>query len=178
MDPSVLCQGELTNSLLFVDDSKKMREVRRLDCSKLDPLLCDELTETGVSGLSYVLVARNIGPKLLLVAGDGFLDAYEINSSEVAWSNKHVAGMENNFNPYSLSTDDHDRLYVVDTRNDCVHMFSLDDGSHMGVVLSEEQSLNNCREISWCDQTASLAVLCRKNGNTCIALCTIDHGDE
>ena len=171
--------GESSNTLLFVDKSEDMFEVRRLDCSKSVPVLCDDFTKTRAEDfMNYILVERHAGMKLLVVAGCTFIDAHNLNSSEVAWTNEDVTGMEKEFRPRSLSTDGHGHLYVVDLDNDCVHMFSLDDGSHMGVVLSEEEGLSYFDEISWYDENASLAVLCRKNGKACIAFCKIDHSDD
>ena len=180
MHPGVLCMGESANTLLFANVSKRTREVRRLDCSKLEPVLCDELTKIASkrSCVNFILAAGHTSTKLLLVAGLTCVDAYKPNSSEVAWSNEHGACMEMDFRPHSLSTDEHGHLYVVDYDNDCVLMFSIEEGSHMGVVLSEEQGLDDFREISWCGQIASLAVFCKKDGETCIALCKIDHDDD
>ena len=175
---SVLCMGESSNTLLFVYRSEDVFEVRRLDCSKSVPVLCDDFTKTRAEDcVNYILVARHAGMKLLVVAGSTFIDAHKLNSSEVAWTNEDVTGMQMELCPRSLSTDGHGHLYVVDLDNDCVHMFSLDDGSHMGVVLSEE-GLSYFEEISWCDEKASLAVLCRKNGMACIEFCKIDHDDD
>ena len=176
----VLCMGQSTNTLQFTDGSKNMLEVRRLDCSKSVPILCDDLTKTrrAKKNLYYILVARHAGMTLLFVAGHTFLDAYKPNSSEVTWNNEHVSNMERDLDPYSLSTDGDGHLFVMDLNNDCVHMFSLDDGSHMGVVLSEEEGLSCFHDISWCNKKASLAVLCRENGKACIAFYKIENDDN
>ena len=171
--------GESSNTLLFVDTNVDMFEVRRLDCSKSVPVLCDDFTKTRAEDfVNNILVERHAGVKLLVVAGSTFIDAHKLNSSEVAWTNEAITGMEKDLCPYSLSTDGRGHLYVVDSNNDCVHMFSLDDGSHMGVVLSNEEGLSDFHDISWCNEKASLAVLCRKNGKTCIAFYKIENDDD
>ena len=128
--------------------------------------------------MNDILVAGPAGKKLLVVAGPTYFYACDLYSSEVVWNNCNIAGMEKHFWPFCLSTDGRGHLYVLDRNNDCVHMFSVDDGSHMGVVLSKEDGLSCFHDVSWCEEKASLAVLCIKNGKACIVLYKINHGGE
>ena len=52
--------------------------------------------------------------------------------------------------------DSYGHVYIGDLFNSCVHMFSVDDGSYMGAVVTRKDSIDHLRCLSWCNQTSSL----------------------
>ena len=89
--------------------------------------------------------------KLIIVEGDVATEAHLPDSTELWSIGGSLPGVEGQFDPYGLAADDHGHLLLCDLERDCVRMFSLDDGSYMGVVLSTEQDIERPFDISRCN---------------------------
>ena len=149
--PSFL-STESTGTLLYVDKARKPFEVRRLDCSTSPPTKTDFTTKTNTNdNIYFILSAQHKTQKLIIVVGDDFAEAYRPDSTEVWSIGGSLPGVEHNFNPFGLVTDDHGHLLVCDWDRNCIRMFSLDDGSYMGVALSAERGINRPYDISRCN---------------------------
>ena len=88
---------------------------------------------------------------MIIVEGDETPGAYRPDSTKLWSICSSFPGVEGEFEPYGLAADDHGHLLLCDIERDCVRMFSLDDGSYMGVVLSTEQDIEKPFDISRCN---------------------------
>ena len=130
---------ESAETLLYVDESTQPFQVRRLNCSTSPPTKTDFITKTEVyDNIYFILCAQHKSQKLIIVVGDEDAEAYRPDSTKVWLIGGSLPGVEYDFLPYGVATDDHGHLLVCDNATDCVRMFSLDDGSYMGVVLSAQ----------------------------------------
>ena len=150
-EPGALCT-ESTGTLLFVDKEKIPLKVRRLDCCTSPPEEIDLVTTIeGTDSIFNILSIECKNQKLIIVERDVATEAYLPDSTELWSIGGSLPGVEGQFDPYGLAADDHGHLLLCDLERDCVRMFSLDDGSYMGVVLSTEQDIERPFDISRCN---------------------------
>ena len=170
--PGRLCQSSPT-SLLYVDNTKVQREIRWLDCSTMPPKLAtvtDSITSTPRPKMTHITLqcevfsiccVQNEDKQLLLTThGRKGVACYDVTKDRLDWClMRNLPGMEKEINASSVTTDGNGHLYVCDTNNYCVHMFSLE-GLHLGTLQQGgERGLGNPWRVLWCNRTSSLVTL-------------------
>ncbi len=105
-----------------------------------------------ISGMRHVVTG---GVRLLVVVGEG-MSAYNTDSGELEWVAKVIA--EKPFAPHSVTSDGRGHLFVSDTANRCIQVFSTE-GTHLGPILSEDKwDLGSPTSLDWADSIPALVV--------------------
>ena len=160
--PSRLCTVSST-TLLYIDDSKLPREVRWLDCmtSPPRPTSGKQITHTQDDVIGDLCCVEHPNKQLLItVHKSSGINAYNTSSNKREWcvSGELTEG-DDNICPRRIVTDGCGHLFVIDTGNDCVQMFSTD-SVYMGRLLEEEECcLGKLSKIDWCSKTSSVVVV-------------------
>ena len=87
--------------------------------------------------------------------------AYDVNLGKLAWIAKgKLPGMVKELCAEALTSDGQGHLFVCDTNNCCMQMFSADDGRYLRCVLREgEQCLGKLKLIRWCPYSSSILLV-------------------
>ena len=170
--PGRLCQSSVT-TLLYVNNNKSSREVRWLDCSTMPPKLAtitDVLTSTprpkithitlhvDIYGICYV---QNRDKQLLITThGRKGLSSYDTAKDRLDWCvTRNLPGMRKEINASSVTSDGHGHLFVCDTNNSCVQMFSSE-GLYIGTLQQVgDRGLGEPWRVQWCDKTSSVVTV-------------------
>ena len=156
--PSIgrLCTAE-TSTLLYVDKSKTPTEVTWLDCSTSPPQPVSDRQNTQLPhNRIHDIVFLNKGKKeMLLYTCDDGVFAHNVKSSQNEWSitSFHRRPLKN---PCSVTTNDRGHIFVSDTNNSVVLMFSSD-GVELGTVM-DPRDIARPGPICWCESLLSLVV--------------------
>ena len=138
--PGALCVGP-GSKMFFVDCSAFPLKIFQLNFSKLPrPTRKSGFTQTKerqINDMCCVDHRRNT--KLLITAnGDSGISAYTVNTGSVEWKIEGVIpGTENRMNARAVAADSHGRVFVCDSSNRCIQLFSID-GKYLGEVLSAD----------------------------------------
>ena len=163
--PGRLCTVSST-TLLYTDDSKKPREVRWLDCTTTPPRPTSgrHITHTQDDVIGDLCCVKHPNKQLLItVHKSGGINSYNTSSNKREWCvNGEMTEGDENICPRRIVTDGCGHLFVIDTGNDCVQMFSTD-SVYMGRLLREEHCFGKLSKFDWCDETSSLVVLHKRN---------------
>ena len=164
--PGALCKAT-PHTLLYVDESKKPREVHWLDFSgsKPKPAAEKSVIHTEQAEIRDMCFSQSGDKQLLAVAGgDGGLFAYNTETDKLEWkADKAAHGMEHDMNAWGVSTDGYNHLFVADYRNQCIQMFSVSDGQYLRCLVKDTKSLDGLRRIRWYEPTSSLVCTSRSN---------------
>ena len=115
------------------------------------PAEIDLVTTTeGDDDIYFMVSTEYKTQKLIVVVRSDCAEAYRQDSTKVWSIGGSLPGVEGNFNPYGVSADDDGHLLVCDTKSNCIRMFSLDDGSYMGVVMSIPQCIEAPLDLGRC----------------------------
>ena len=165
--PTRLCS--LPPSLLLYEDVTSVpHEIRWLDCSTatIKPADGVHVTKTQQRFIQDMCCVQ-VGDKTLVVATSGFggaIYAYNTAQNAIEWTVEgRLPGMRTNMKPHGVTTDGQGHLFVCDSDNKCIQMFSMD-GEFMGSVLKEEtQGFDQLAAICWSWSSNSLILVHRKN---------------
>ena len=163
--PGPLCTVSST-TLLYIDDSKIPGEVRWLDCTTSPPRPTSgrHITHTQDDVIGDVCCVEHANKQLLVTVHKSTgINAYNTSSNKREWC---VSGELNegddNICPRRVATDGCGHLFVIDSGNDCVQMFSTD-SVYMGRLLREERCFGKLSKIDWCCRTSSVVVVHKRN---------------
>ena len=109
------------------------------------------------------------GDQLIIKSfGSPGICAWHLFTGKIRWQVKgRLAGMRNWMTTRGIDTDGRGHLFVCDTANQCIQLFSLN-GDYLGVLLrSGEQYLGTPFGIRWCCMTGSAIVLHHRNQDRC-----------
>ena len=174
--PGVLCVG-VESMLLFVDDSALPRKIIHLDCSKLPDTRWDGFTQTEEHQIHDICFVRQpVNTKLLITAnGESGISAYTVKTGCLEWKNKGVVpGTEQEMNACAVAADSHGRVFVCDSANKCIQLFSID-GAYLGKAFCAEIK-GTPSEIRWYNGLSYLAVTSydSENDTRCIVIVKIE----
>ena len=115
----------------------------------------------------YSVCVSQEGHQLIIKSfGHNGVFACDSVTGEIRWKVRgRLPGMQKWMTAHGIDTDERGHLFVCDTNNQCIHMFSLN-GAYLGVLLKSEDRLGIPLKICWCRETSSAAVLHHKN-NRC-----------
>ena len=162
--PGPMCTTS-PSSLLFVDLTEQLREVKALDCSTSHPKAATSMNVSSIrlNGLLNLCYVKDRNKHLVITTHDWkAVSAYDVTSGELEWTVKGniLPGM-NEIAPCGVLTDGRSHLLVSDLRNAALQMFSLD-GKYLGAAISAgEQGLGSPWFFNWCDQISCFAVVHR-----------------
>ena len=152
-----------SSTLLYEDTFKNPSVVRWLDCSTSPPKLCTDSNpiHTEQYFLRDICFAEGEEKVLLITSSyTNRMDVYDSSTGKLEWSVKGQLNEneEKEIHPNGVATDGRDHLFVCDSNNKCIQMFSTD-GKYMGVLIKQgQQALGEPHRIHWCKSTSSLVV--------------------
>ena len=167
----------------YIDDSQNPRRIKSLNCSELPPRvqqtsvvaldkdiwdLCtvphrgQELTVLA-QGMSKFVSENDVTRRIRV---ESEVCGFSSQSGRLEWTVRgKLGGLAQELCAESVASDGHGLLFVSDTNNRCVEMFSAD-GSFMCVFLREgEQGLGNPRMLRW--HNNSLLVVHKRDSEFC-----------
>ena len=168
-----MCAGT-QSTLLYEDRSKSPREVHWLDLNDAQPKPADgkRVIHTEQTNIDDMCFSESAEKQLLVVAGgDKGLFAYNTDTDELEWKiGGHLSGHLIAMHTMGVTTDGRGHLFVTDTYNHCIQMFSVSDGQYLGfLVIDIAETLRSrhlkstCEQIfrfpwriRWCEETSSL----------------------
>ena len=145
-------------------------EFYELDCSSLSCLTSDKVFNT--DSVYGICCAEFDGKSLLVMACiDLSVKAFNMDTKEIAWSIRGwIPLSKKHLDARGITADKHNRLFVGDEENKCIHIFSID-GKFVTTLLREgEQGLGELNNICWSEELSGLIVVHRKDDNTWISL--------
>ena len=149
-------------TLLYEDVSKYPLAVRWLDCNTSPPQPASGINVTHTQQIQVwdmCFVKHGDNELLITTRGKGGgVYGYNTGTNKLEWIVKgQLYGMKKNICAEAITTDECGHLFVCDTKNVCIQMFSLD-GTYLGCALQAgEQDLGGPWRIRWCKGTSSLA---------------------
>lgn len=174
--PDGLFASSVPSVLLCEAQGSCPYEVHLLDCSGSEPKPLDgkNVIHTQRLCVSDMCVAQ-VGSKYLLVATDGSrygggVSAYKIKTDELEWSVRgKLEGMKKIMEACEVTTDGHGHLFLWDSNNKSIQMFSTE-GRYLGTVMRKgEQGMGKPFDIQWCKANSSLVVGHKKEGKSSIS---------
>ena len=107
---------------------------------------------------------------LFITRGRDGIYCYNLDTGNIVWSaNGKPSGMSQQMKLSGVTTDGRDHLFVCDSGNSCIQMFSVSDGKHLGALLKAgEEEMGTPHLIRWCFRSSSLIVTHRSDrSNRC-----------
>ena len=164
--PLALCISSPT-TLLYVDASRIVRDVRWLDCSGSvpKPLSGINWTATQQNTISDMCSMADGENKLIITTrGFGGISAYSNRrSGRLEWNMKgELPGMDVNMCAESITTDGRGHFFMCDVGNKCIQMFSPQ-GYKGTIWKGREHTLGEPLMVRWCKISSSLNVVHMKS---------------
>ena len=175
--PGALCSAK-SHVLLFAEHHE-YKVIRWLDCSKLPLKPYDLMAKTKKEMLwSPDICYVDGADKQLIVAVDksGQIHAYNSATGRLEWvvenkgldcgrfpTKRHIrltatSGMEKAMAPEAVTADDRGHLFICDSRNSCIQVFTTD-GVYLGAILKErEKEFHLQMKARWSTTTSSLVI--------------------
>ena len=99
------------------------------------------------------------GHSLLFATKNGLL-AFDIKTGKQNWSvSLDQADLKEKMSISAITTDQQGHVFVCDTNNKCVHVFSDDNGEHLGILLKkEDRDIGVPHKIGWNHKSGLLVV--------------------
>ena len=167
-EPDAICTGATPSILLYEDTSKTPRDVHCLDLSGSEPKPASgkPVIHTQNNNIDDMCFVQDGDKQLLIVtvtdeyneSGDtDEIFAYNTETDKLEWTFcGKVPGMEKKMIAYGVTTDGRGHLFVGNYENNCILMFSVSDGQHLGCLLKDVETFKNPNKIYWCEETSSL----------------------
>ena len=162
-NPGVVCTAA-PSILLYEDKANSPPEVHWLDCTTSPPKPSGgtNVTRTKEDHIRSMCCARSGEKRLLITTGAASVYAYDTKSNSLEWSvTDKLPGNLREMSPQSVTADQEGHLFISDSNNACVQMFSCADGKYMGALLKSESY--RVSSICWNKEFASMIVARTKN---------------
>lgn len=170
-EPGIMCTAA-PSVLVYEDLSGCGCRVRWLDCKTFPPkpvsqgkVLHTERHKTGKSPTSKIYemsCAYNAEKQhlLIIVTTSGRLRAIDSKNGDPMWEvPRNLPHLKSPWSADGVTTDGCGHLFVSDTRNKSVHMFSTE-GEHLQEVFGKEQlGPDKSRYVGWIKKRSSLVVV-------------------
>ena len=150
------------STLILNDDSTYPRSVRWFDCNdmKLKDKSIQLLQKFTKVYTTDITCARDGGEEFLISSHWAGIFSFKTRTGQLKWSVEgRLPGMKEDLYAYRITSDDHGNLFVCDTANKCMQMFSVSDGRYLGCLFREgEHGFGKPWEVCWCEEMSSLLV--------------------
>ena len=153
----ILCQDLNTYSALKI-----------LDCSKPFPeIKLYQHIANNKKITDLCLTTDKDNQLILMCICENCDDIFAYNTTgKLLWSIQGAVSGKEMIKCVSFTTDHKGHLFVCDTNNKCIHMFSTD-GLFLGCLVDRGQhGITDPRHVRWCKNTSSLVVVHCKNEGT------------
>ena len=138
------------------------------------PLTCTRATDVRQSAIEDMCIVQHEGRTLIVVADyyEGifafnaetgevdfkfYSDDLSINKEETTDRDKDGEGEEEMY-ARSITADNRGNLFVCDTNNCCIHVFTID-GEYQGVAFKRgDEGLAKPKRVRWCQSLSSLII--------------------
>ena len=122
----------------------------------------DSLKWTKQAPYNFLQSKDSSPPVCLLIAtcGTSGVAAYILESKKIHWgvTGGCFRGMKEEMCDEAITTDGDKHLFVVDSANRCIHIFTLD-GFHVSILVKQGLlGVGNPRHVAWCSATSSLVI--------------------
>ena len=147
--------------------------LHQLDCSS-SPSSPVEMFSTRKRVYDMCCAELEGNPLLVTVSGYRGVTAYNTRTKEVVWSTERdIPLIQKDMFARGITTDEHGRLFVLDARNKCIHVFSVH-GKYVTTMLRKgEQGIAEPRQVRWSEGLSGLIVVHGKDKNTRISFIKI-----
>ena len=169
LEPGIMCTGTAPSTLLFVDASKRPREVHWLDLSdgQPKPAAGKRVIHTKMHDIYGMCFAQDGDQKLLVytasqtLCGDGKIFVHNMVTDKLEWEvDGNLPGMPRNLFALHVVSDGRGHLFVGDRRNGCIQIFSVVDGQYLGCLMKDVEDFRETYRIYWSEKTSSLICSC------------------
>ena len=173
-----------SNALILDNVSEYPLVASGVDCSGPDPFYSDVSISINSFTTSLCCV-KDQNEELLITPynKEGLFDgkdvsgicAYNMRTGKLQWNvNGNIPGVDRRMRPTDVTTDGHGHLFVCDTNNACLQMFST--GGHfleafdLDVLKVKNKGVATPHHICWSSDLASLVVVFENNKKHFIAV--------
>ena len=133
-----------------------------------------ELDDTSIRDMC--LVQEGDKQIVVVAGGDGGLFAYDTETGKLEWKVKEKPSeMMNAINTRGVTTDGHGHLFVCNTANECIQMFSASDGQYLGRLMRGVETIGYPAKVHWNAETSTLAAACLLQGKWHLQLINIQY---
>lgn len=142
--------------LMYEDMSNSPRDIHWLDCSTspLVPLADAVTTCTQQSHIKDMCCVNDGNNRLLITVHSSGIYANSANTGLLQWSvTETLPGNENKIHPQAVAAGGHGHIFVSDSNNACIQMFSAD-GAYLGAALKSKWE--HLRNICWYEGMSAL----------------------
>ena len=153
------CLSTLGNSdaiLGFAERKKKSFKLMQLKCDTVPPLPVNENDQLVPLKVEDMCLIQRYKEQLLIITNPVGLFAYSLSKKRTMWK-AALTGMGKPMRLSSVASDGRMIVFACDQNNECVQVFSLQDGKYLG-KLAGARGLGNPERILWFDQESSLFV--------------------
>ena len=132
--PGRLCAVmSLPSQLLYCDD--ETGKIHRVDCSTAPPTPHGEIPIVHNKGVKDMCT---LGDLLVVTRGCEGVFAYTLDGGELKWRVRgQLPEMQHAIYVSRVTAVEQGHLFVYDSPNECVHVLSARDGTHLGVAMRE-----------------------------------------
>ena len=156
--PSYICAVTSSPSQLLYRDNETGK-IHRVDCSTVPPTPQGQIPIVHDGQYMYTM-CTSCDPLVITSYGEGVF-AYTLDGGELKWRvSGKLPGMEHEIHAYGVTADEQGHLFVSDWENECVHVLSARNGTHLGVVVREgQEGVGTPNNVAWHSESASLIVV-------------------
>ena len=143
--------------LYYFRDTNK---VHRVDCSTAPPTHQEETPIVYDGRQMGVWDMCTSGDLLVAIRWEEGIFAHTLPGGELRWMvSGKLPGMQDEICALGVTADDQGHLFACDRENRCVHVLSVRDGTHLGVVVREgDEGVGEPDRVAWHSDSASLIV--------------------
>ena len=163
--PHAMCTATSSPSQLLYGDYRRLcsGKIHRVDCSIAPPTPQGEIpvvVDDQDDGHNFLLSMCTSHDLLVISRPFEGVFAYTLPGVELKWKvSGKLPGTQGEIHACGTTVDEQGHLFVIDLENICVHALSVEDGTHMGVVVrGREDVVGNPLEVIWHQNSASLVV--------------------
>ena len=171
-EPGSMCT-ESSHMLLYIDEKRvtgNVYEIRWCTTAAPVPLTWTKSTKVKQSAIKDMCIVQDKDKTLIVIADDyEGIFAFDSETGELDWRSDEWEDWEGDeMYARSVTADNRGHLFVCDTNNDCIQVFTTMDGEYQGVAFKEgEQGLGEPKRIRWCQTLSSLIIAHQENDSKC-----------
>ena len=152
------------SALLYLDQSKTPREVHWLHLNDAQPKPGKSVIHTQQFHIRDICFVKDGDKQLLVVAAaQNGLFAYNIEFDKLEWKfDGNIPGPGEKMFVSGVTTDGRGHLFVSDSNNNSIQMFSVLDGQYLGCLTKRMRDLGQPFRVYWCKKASSLVCACWK----------------
>ena len=159
--------------LFFVDELTS--DIFQLDCRKMPPVRVACFTPTQETKIYDLCYLRHQNKDLVVTTnGKSGVSAYRLYTGELEWKNMgKMPGTEGVIDACGVATDGYRHIFVCDSANECIQLFSMD-GRYLGEAF-RKQGGSRPDQIRWFENASRLVVTYKFAGKWSIHVIKVER---